>query len=55
MARIIEIQLRDKSNGHWDNVAISKIKNDIDQIVMGRTFRILVDGEPIYQDGNDRA
>ena len=48
---LVRIQQRD-ANGFWVNVKLSRIlSSDEDVVVLGKTFRILVDGEPVYVKG----
>ena len=53
MGSKIEIQSRDKRNGFWSNIELSKVRTEFDEIVVGKTFRILVDGESVYVAGVD--
>ena len=49
---LVSIQQRD-TNGFWKNIGISKITTSDDEIVVvGRTFRILVDGIEIFKEGS---
>ena len=48
---LIQIQQRDTS-GIWENVKVTHIQTSDDEIVvLGQTFRILVDGEEVYRLG----
>lgn len=50
MGSCIEIQQRDRLNGHWANVELSKVRTKFQELVVGRTFRILVDGKEIHRE-----
>ena len=51
MMSLIRIQQRDTS-GFWENVKVTHIQTSDDEIVvLGQTFRILVDGEEVYRLG----
>jgi len=46
------IRLQYSNRGVWEDVKISKIEmSDDETVVLGGSFRILVDGEEIYMEG----
>ena len=48
---LVRIQQRD-TGGFWENIKITSITTSDDEIVVvGLTFRILVDGEEVYLKG----
>jgi len=48
---LVRIQQHD-SSGFWENIKVSSITTSDDEIVVvGRTFRILVDDEEVYLKG----
>lgn len=48
---LIKLQQKD-TNGNWKNVKVTNIQTSEDDIiVLGKTFRILVDGDEVYQKG----
>jgi len=50
-ARILEIQQYDQ-NRSWENIKVSRITTSDDEIiVVGRIFRILVDGKEVFKEG----
>lgn len=50
-ASIMSIQ-QYNAQREWENIRVSKITTSDDEIiVLGKTFRILVDGEEVYRRG----
>jgi len=48
---LVKLQQKD-TNGNWINVKVTNIQTSEDDIiVLGKTFRILVDDEEVYQKG----
>jgi len=48
---LVRLQQRNRS-GVWENVEITKIRmSDEETVVLGKAFRILVDGEEVYRTG----
>ena len=48
---LVRLQQKD-TDGNWINVKVTNIQTSEDDIiVLGKTFRILVDDEEIYQKG----
>ena len=53
MSSTIEIQLYDCRTGTFENCPVGK--NGVEEVVIGGSFRILVDGEPIYENGEAKS
>lgn len=48
---LVRLQQKD-TDGKWVNVKVTNIQTSEDEIiVLGKTFRILVDDEEVYQKG----
>ena len=50
MGCLIEFQRRNKLNGHWESIELSKIITPCDEITIGGTFRILVNGKQVHME-----
>ena len=51
----VEIQQYDPWSKSWETLKLSKIENNDDAVVVGKTFRILVDGKEIHRNGGAKA
>lgn len=48
---LVRLQQKD-TNGNWVNVKVTNIQTSEDDIiVLGKTFRIMVDGNEVYRKG----